>query len=346
MARRIPPRLVAAIVVVIAVAGTLLVVYATILAPQIKTRKRIKKDLEEAWTKVETVQRDFGHNPKPQAELALLTQEVQDLEAAVASVEKVSQAKLPADLFPPELDTPDSDQLLRRYRDHLEDRVEEVEKRVKDTFDEKRITYDREIELKYEISFDYGTEQRNRRMEIIGKSNKLMIDLLVFEDVARILRDAEIFALREWKPLGEVRADKLRLLSYEVEVELSTRSLARLAYLLREQEAYYYFADLEVEPVSRNRGGRYFETGGGSSDDLDELRLTAKLRTLRTQEERSDTGEGSLDRRELAKKRAEEQRLRDEAAATNPWLLTMAQLNDPDVDKSKFGEKKPWWKFW
>lgn len=322
--RRIPRGVIAALVVVVAVLGTLLTVYLTMLAPQLRERRKTRHALTEVQERFKQVQADFGYNPNPQAELDLLRQEIDALDVALKSMGKLGEATLPEPLMPPELDTPDDAQLLRRYRTHLEDLAEEIDTRVRDAYSQRRIIFDRSIVLDSEI--------RSTAEARFRKAN-----LLVAEELSLMLLSADIFALRKLDAKPPVRRGDILQFTFDVEVEMAADNLVRFVYLLREQPAYYYLEDVDIRPVSDARGASYFEP----RESLD-IRMAATIGTVRSQTE-TETPE---ERREKAKQLAEQRQEQEAKKSSDPWAAMMRQLDDPTADKSQFGEKKPWWKFW
>ncbi len=340
MAPRLSPRVIASLVVVTAVLGTLLVVYLTILAPQLKARRRLQRELDGAEARWESTIKHFGYSMDPQTEITLLAQEVNVLETAVRSLAKISDAKLPTHLFPEAMFTEDVDQLVWRYQDHLDTTAEAVEERVDDAYRNKRVPLARAVEFTTTLSV--GRADKRNPTVVVEQANKKMASLLAAEELCYLLLDAEIFALRELDVAKAVRSNELWVLSYEVTAEVSTESLVRLSYLMRERQAYYYFENLELEPMTKNRGNRYFSRSAGDFEDMDEMELTATISTIRSQTQ----AQASTGRREQARANAEARREAQERRANSAWMHIVGQLEDPDADKAMFGEKKPWWKFW
>lgn len=340
MAPRFSPRMAASAVVTVAVLGTLAVVYFTILAPQIKTRRKLQYDLEGVQSRAGTVQRRFGNNPDPEAELALLEREVDALQTAITSLAKISNARLPATVFPEDIDTPDVQQLLFRYGTFLDEAGEELEDRLRDKYREKRIPFSRDIRFKTKLPWARGA--RIKKHLVVDAANKIAVGLSGLEDVAQLFLDAEVFAVRGLRSQGSVRTENIWLLTYKIEVELSTQSLARLMYLMRDQEAYYYFTILGIEPVTDIRGNTYFSRKQSDLEDMDELRLTGSIRTIRNQAQAVSLEE----RREEAREASAVERAQQERRDNDPLAWMIQQLENPDGDKSVFGEEKPWWKFW
>jgi len=162
-------------------------------------------------------------------------------------------------------------------------------------------------------------------------------NLLVEEDLCMMLLNSDIFALRELDAKWPAKRGDLMQFTFDVTIELASDNLLRFVYLLREQPAYYYLEDVDIRPVGEGRGKSYFDPG----ESLD-LRMAATIATIRSQTE----AESPEDRREKAKELAEQRKEQEARKSSDPWAVMMKQLDDPTADKTQFGEKKPWWKFW
>lgn len=322
MAVRIPPRVLRGIGGVLAVAACLGFVYLIQVRPQLNTRKAVQRKLKKAEAGLEQAQSDFGYHTDPREMLVVLEKDVVSLEAATASLEKLANATVPKAFYPADLKTSDDDLMLRRYQKHLADEAEAIEERVRDAYSDQRVQISRSVKF---------PAQLDRLSEAVGQKMRLV----AAEELCQVLLQANIFGLQGLSFKKPVRRANLWRFSYVVRAELSTENLLRLAYLLKEQEAYYSLDSLQLEPASTARGGRYF-----SARERD-LSVVATISTYRQGEE--------LTKADMSKRVRERQRADQKAKELkehDPINFIIQQLKDPEGDKEMFGEKRPWWKFW